>query len=130
MTQSNYFLRNCRIIISLSLILISFSSIRSQVKTEWIKTFNSPPNLVDYGRKIKLDNEGNVFVCGHSFVNEDQVGVTTILKYRPDGNQVWAKFTEEDVNMEDFQIDASGNLFVSGDKWNGSNFDILLIKYD
>lgn len=115
----------------LSLISLFLTNpVNSQVNTDWIRTFNSSPNLVDYGREIQFDNSGNIFVCGHSFVNGGKEGVTTILKYDVSGLQQWVKFTEPGVNMEDFKTDASGNLYVSGDKWNGSNFDILLIKFD
>lgn len=114
----------------LTLFVFFTGIIKAQVNIGWQRTFNSSPNLVDYGREIRIDNSSNVFVCGHSFVNDGQEGVTTILKYSDDGKELWTKFTEPGVNMEDFQIDQNGNLFVSGDKWNGSNFDILLIKFD
>lgn len=127
----NYIWENkVRLIIISLYVMIALSKGFSQVSTGWLRSFNSPPNLVDYGRKIELDNSGDVFVSGHSFVNGGQEGVTTIIKYSADGEQQWAEFTEAGVNMEDFKVGNDGNLYVTGDKWNGSDFDILLIKYD
>lgn len=71
MNKKKYFFAKVfSIILLLNLILIS-SWVNSQVSVNWQRTFNSSPNLVDYGREIKIDNNGNTFVCGHSFINSD-----------------------------------------------------------
>ncbi|MDQ3019130.1 MAG: hypothetical protein M3R36_00950 [Bacteroidota bacterium] len=105
MTTNYFLLKNAkRFFIILFLSVLSVNGF-TQVDTAWLKQYNSAPNLVDYGRKIKLDTDANVFVCGHSFINSGQEGVTTIIKYNQDGQGQWVKFTEEGVNMEDFIID-------------------------
>jgi len=126
-----YFGRNrTKIILPMLFIIYSFTQGFGQVNTAWLKQFNSSPNLVDFGRRISLDSDGNVFVCGHSFINKDQEGVTTLIKYNTAGVEQWSHFTEPGVNMEDFAIDNNNNLYITGDKWNGANNDIILIKFN
>jgi len=122
-----YINRNrAKIIFTMLFIINSFVQGTAQVDTAWLAQFNSSPNLVDFGRQISLDSEGNLFVCGHSFVNKKQEGVTTLLKYNSAGVEQWSRFTEPGVNMEDFEVDINNNLYISGEKEN----DMLLIKYD
>src|SRR5688572_14298461 len=49
-------------------------------------------------------------------------------------NIQWAsRYTSAGSNIDravDLARDASGNVIVTGTSWNGSNFDIVTVKYD
>jgi hypothetical protein len=47
-------------------LLLSCASSVAQVNTDWVALYSSPYHLLDYGRKIKVDADGNVYVGGHS----------------------------------------------------------------
>lgn len=114
-------------------ILVFFQglNIYSQSKTDWESRFNSVWGLTDFGRKLKISVDGNIYVGGHSFINSDQ-GVITLIKYNQSGEVIWEVHSDAGVtyNMEDMMLDMNENLYIVGDHWNGSNFDMLAMKYD
>jgi uncharacterized delta-60 repeat protein len=115
----------------LMLLFFTNTSVFSQVQTDWQNRFQSNWGLTDFGRKLKISQDGFIYVGGHSFISGDEA-VITLIKYDQDGNTVWQKHSETGVtdNMEDIFLDAQGNLYLVGDHWNGSNFDMLVVKYD
>lgn len=111
------------------LILIFFISNFSyaQVTAEWTRNFEGQWSLPDFGREIRFDANGNVYVAGHSLVDEQQNGVITIIKYNSAGAQQWVYHSGVGLNMEDFTIDAQGNCYAAGNMWNSNN-DFLIVK--
>ena len=122
-----------RIFFYLMFILLIFQSLNiySQSKTEWEARFNSVWGLTDYGRKLRITDDGYVYVGGHSFTS---VGLSaiTLIKYDPNGDVVWHEHSPVGVRdyMEDMILDNDGNLYLVGEYWNVSDFDMLVIKYD
>src|SRR5439155_9997109 len=79
---------------------------------------------------IGVDSVGNRFVTGQAF-NGSNYGFTTI-KYSPTGEAFWTRSYNgpgNDGNATAIAVDRSGNVFVTGPSWNGSNYDFATIKY-
>lgn len=122
-----------RNIFYLMFMLLFFQSLNiySQSKTDWEARFNSVWGLTDFGRKLKISVDGNIYVGGHSFINIGQ-GVTTLIKYDQSGEVIWKVHTDAGItyNMENMILDQDENLYIAGDHWNGSDFDMLVMKFD
>src|SRR6266496_4256119 len=90
------------------LFLVLFAVISTaQVSVAWTAPYQSSFQLVDYGREIKTDPLGNVYVGGHSLVDAQQHALVTILKYNSSGNLLWEYHSPAiDDNMEDMEIDS------------------------
>jgi uncharacterized delta-60 repeat protein len=117
-----------------SIIVLSLfvnSSLLAQVQTGWENRFSSTWGLKDFGRKLRISDDGNVYVGGHSFTGGDEA-VITLIKYDPNGSVVWQEHSQVGVRdyMEDMILGNDGYLYLVGDYWNGSDFDMLVTKYD
>jgi hypothetical protein len=98
----------------------------------WISRYDGPRNDIDQARDIAVDNSGNVYVTGRSMGNGDEFDITTI-KYDSNGGEDWVRSIDGPSNGEAdanaLEIDNSGNVYVTGKSWNGTNFDYATIKY-
>ncbi|MBK9226317.1 MAG: SBBP repeat-containing protein [Ignavibacteria bacterium] len=82
----------------------------------WSKTYNGSGDGNDEGIQIKLDDDGNVFVAGHT------TGSTTgsdfvLIKYLSDGQREWVRtfdYLNDDEYSVDLAIDNSGNAIILG----------------
>ena len=104
--------------------------------TLWKKTFIGPGTSPDEGSKITLDDAGNVYVTGTTYIDTSAYENIITIKYSSGGTQLWEKFfngtgsnTDEGV---DLTVDAMHNVYVTGKSYyGGSNgLDIITIKYD
>ena len=81
------------------------------------------------GRAVAVDSSGNVFMTGYS--NPGFVGET--IAYSSAGVPLWTnRFNgvgNQDWTPQAIAVDGSGNVFVTGSSYNGTNFDIVTIKY-
>lgn len=115
------------------LVFIIFSSpLFAQVQTVWTARFGGVWGYTDFGREIHKDQLGNIYVAGHSLVDGSH-GVITIVKYNPDGVQIWFHHSPVNDGMEDFTLSKSGNLFLTGYRFTGisGNYsDMLTEKLD
>ena len=101
-----------------------------QVNTEWvINNFTGFP----VGVMIGLDNNGNVFVTGHS---GDFTKIIT-TKYDTDGNVIWERFYSiQDLGVAAtwLSVDPFGNVIVTGYprtfSSNPVEVGLLTLKYD
>jgi uncharacterized delta-60 repeat protein len=90
---------------------------------------------IDIARSIAVDDAGNIYVTGHSNGSGTEADYATI-KYDPDGNQLWVKRYDGDLeNSWDSAIalalDSSGNIYVTGySNGSGTDRDYTTIKYD
>lgn len=116
--------------IFLFLFLTCSSSLLAQSQTAWTARFGGVWGFTDYGREIQMDQLGNIYIAGHSLVDAQQRAVITVVKYNPDGVQQWFYHSPVNDNMEDFAVSSSGNLFLTGTRWNGSAFDMLTQELD
>jgi len=101
----------------------------SQGETVWQKPWNGGSG--DEGRGIAVDSLGNVYVTGY-FWNKGNYDYLTI-KYNSSGDTVWQK-ARGNANWDDeghgIAVDSYGNVYVTGEFWNGPHPDYLTIRYD
>lgn len=80
---------------------------------------------------VVTDSAGNVYVTGRSH-NGTNYDIVTV-KYDSAGNQLWAT-TPYDGGDSDLAValavDGSGNVFVTGQSHNGTDFDYITLQYD
>lgn len=99
--------------------------------TVWVRRYNGPGNGDDYALALTLDVIGNVFVAGYATGSGTGFDFC-LLKYAPNGNLLWNKIYQGGSG-DDFARaliqDASGNVYVTGESYNGTNYDYLTLKY-
>ncbi len=103
--------------------------------TIWTKNYNGLGNGTDKANSLFVDASGNIYVTGYSdsdpslASNDNYVTV----KYSSSGTQLWASSYNGGINATDraygIVVDANGNVFVTGKSFNGSNYDIVTVKY-
>ncbi len=100
---------------------------------QWAARLNGTANQNDFGSSIAVDNTGNVYCCGlinRTGSNEDLATV----KLNSSGVQQWIEYYNWVNGFESgqkIQLDASGNIYVSGKSMNASNnYDIITLKYN
>ena len=105
----------------------------------WRHRFNGLNNDCDRPSALTVDAEGNVYVAGESYNGDREQGKTqwdtTLLKYAPDGTQLWLRHFNERPNNDDHALrvatDAAGFVYVGG--WSEDarkHRHFLLLKYD
>jgi uncharacterized delta-60 repeat protein len=106
------------------------------VTEEWVERFNGPDNLTDVATDIGVDADGNVVITGHSYGSTTNYDLKTIKYNGLTGAVMWsASYNAPPGNLSDFaralDLDAAGNVFVTGSSENASGFpDYTTIKYD
>jgi len=79
-----------------------------------------------------MDAAGNVAITGYS-ISATKFDYVTV-KYGTNSNQLWKKAMDGDAQGADaaFAIacDTTGNTYVTGKSWNGTNYDYLTVKYN
>lgn len=98
----------------------------------WTNLYNGPGNLYDSPAALAADASGNVYVAGVSYGTGSWSDWATI-KYSSAGVPLWTNRYNGPANSEDHAIalavDTSGNVIVTGDSYNGANYDYVTIKY-
>ncbi|CAN5380968.1 hypothetical protein BH09BAC5_BH09BAC5_20620 [soil metagenome] len=119
-------------------ILILFAFIFSatfsfaQVTQQWAAIYNGTGNGDDYSHAMSLDASGNIYVTGsaNNGSNDDYATV----KYNGSGVQQWVAIYNGIGSGHDqalaMTLDTSGNVYVTGQSSNGSNFDYATVKYN
>lgn len=110
--------------------LIDLGSSYSQI---WEKTWGGPED--DEGRDIALDSNNSIYITGatESFgLGEDDA---FLLKYSPDGNNIWNRTWGDSLsdNARGITIDQNNNIFITGKtESNALDFywDIFIVQYD
>jgi len=98
----------------------------------WVSRYSS--GWLARGRQIALDAQGNVYVGGNLGRPYDDSGDQLVLKYDPNGNEMWAESYNGPADhadlLLDMAVDAPGNVYVTGYSSNGSDRDYITIKYN
>lgn len=98
---------------------------------QWTARYN---NYWDYATDIAVDASANVYVTGYSYAFGTYFDYVTV-KYSTRGVQKWVKRFNGPGTSDDFaydlEIDASGNVIVTGDAFfvPGSGSDFGTVKY-
>ncbi len=98
----------------------------------WVKRYD--PGMQGSGGKIALDAQGNVYVGGNLGRPYDDSGDQLVLKYDPNGNEMWAESYNGPADgadmLLDMVVDPPGNVYITGYSSNGSDRDYITIKYN
>ena len=106
---------------------------------QWAQTYNGPGNGEDRPVAMTLDNAGNIYVVGKSFLaipNGGTTGQAVTLKYNSAGSLLWTAITLRPdyypCEPDDVAVDAAGNVYVAGSTIQGEPFayDFMTIKYN
>ncbi len=105
--------------------------------TAWVRYYNyAAANESDRGYALAIDNNQNVYVAGRS---DQDTSVTAnddflTLKYNSGGNLQWVVRYNGPANGPDaanaVRVALSGNVYVGGKTFNGTDLDICVIRYD
>jgi hypothetical protein len=99
----------------------------------WTNRYNGPANNEDQATDVAVAGSGNVFVTGYSFASDGRSDYLTIA-YSSAGVPLWTNRYNGPVNDSDdyaraVAVDGNGNVFVTGDSWNGSVQEYATIAY-
>ncbi len=98
----------------------------------WTNSYSGPGNYFDEARAVAVDGSGNVFVTGYSYDIVSGNNYATIA-YSGAGVALWTNSYNGPTNSNDIAtalaVDGSGNVFVTGDSWSGTDYDYATIKY-
>jgi uncharacterized delta-60 repeat protein len=101
---------------------------------QWAARYSGASNGVDEGKAIQVDEDGNVYVAGKTFVTGSTYDFIT-LKYNAAGVQQWVSTYNGPGNNEDLvnslAIDGSGNVYIAGVSIGlNTGSDFAVIKYN
>jgi hypothetical protein len=110
-------------------------SIFSQPQTEWVRQFNSSSNNNDHVNDMKIDEFGNIYLCGYVLYSVNSTDVL-VIKYDRNGNLLWSRTwngTGTSLSADGaskIQFDDSGYVYVLGNTFANPTYgDFLLMKY-
>ena len=119
----------------LLLVLVALVFSQTTVSLEWSQIFSSGSAFNgDYGSRVALDADGNVFVVGQR-IQSDYTSDVLILKFSPGGrlldSAVYNGVADRFDDVKDMILDAGGNLYVAVQSDLADNTeDIILLAYD
>ena len=118
-------------LIAILTLLISEQSF-SQVTQQWVSRYNGAGNTADQPVAMVLDNSGNIYVTGRSWIGT--FTDYTTIKINPAGALLWSAKYNGPANKDDesraIAVDGSGNVYVTGLSYNTLNGDCVTIKYN
>lgn len=113
------------------------SRVRSRVPASgptpsWSARYHAAGDVDDQGTRVAVDTAGNVYVTGASSNGANYDYLT--VKYDTAGNRLWAAryngLGNGDEHPYGIVVDASGNVFVTGDSaGGGTGVDYATVKY-
>jgi hypothetical protein len=130
-----------KVILRLSSILaasyfVLFQTSYCQVEVKWLAEYNGGPILQSYyPEDMILDEQGNVYLTGHTTVVEPWEYDMIAMKYSSNGQLLWVRNYNQSPHSSDngmfLKLDYQGNLVVAGvSKRTNESKDFTLIKYD
>jgi uncharacterized delta-60 repeat protein len=103
------------------------------VQEDWVRNYssgNDPEFAFSYA--VAVDESGNVYVTGSSYAPNGLPDFATV-KYSSTGDTLWVQRYNGPADNWDaateLALDASGNVYVTGESYGSSYFDYVTIKY-
>lgn len=103
-----------------SVLLVTFGTVTicgQQIQREWVRTWSSQSAKTNQAAAAMLAPDGGVVVAGSSQNAEGDFDYQ-LIKYAPNGNEVWrARYDSNSGGDDTFRgmaIDPNGNVFVTG----------------
>ena len=96
---------------------------------EWIRFYDGSIHDIDQGRKIAVDNAGNIYVSGFSTVIGYGAKIYVTIKYSSFGDSIWLRtYGAGDIGTDitDLKIDENDNIYITGE----CDANAVTIKYD
>ena len=99
----------------------------------WVRRYNGPGDWEDEAQAIAVDAAGSVCVTGYSYFGNGLDPDYVTIKYASNGDTIWIRRYGGPGNDEDMAsaiaVDGSGNVYVTGHRYSGIDFDYATIKY-
>ena len=100
----------------------------------WMARYNGPGSLSDFASAIAIDNNGNVYVTGHSWV-EGSINEYVTVKYDTNGNQLWvARYPGAYLRGYPgnfIAVDNNANVYMVGTIEGSNKYpEYVTVKYD
>lgn len=103
--------------------------------TIWTRNYDAGITTDETASDLAVDASGNIYVTG--VADNDATLLTNndfiTLKYNAAGALQWVKIFNGTANADDkaasVALDNSGNAFVAGKTWNGTDYDIQVMQY-
>lgn len=115
---------------------IFWTELNGQCDTTWTRLYDGPAHNSDKMYDMCNDAFGNFYITGRidtdpsMTVSDDCI----TMKFGPTGNLIWTRTFNNASTNEDrgtsIRAAASGNVYVSGKTFNGTDYDIFIIKFD
>jgi len=101
---------------------------------DWVSSFDGTAGLDDIAKAVGADNNGNVYVAGHSDVAAGG-SVFLTIKYDAAGDTLWTRSYHPKeaawrAEANKLAVTTDGGVLVVGTVKNGSSFNFLTLKYD
>lgn len=132
----NFNISNKKLFLLFLFLMLSSSSLKSQVTQQWAKAYNYSHNTSSYGYKIKCDKQNNVYLLGITRITPESQPSICLLKFNSNGVTQWIARYDNGFNGYnypwDMTIDSSGNIYIVGTSQRDSlanNLDLILLKY-
>jgi hypothetical protein len=102
--------------------------------TVWARTYNSPANDADFGYGCAVDAAGYCYVAGASYFGNGTADYVTVKYDATTGDTLWTRRYNGPANGSDkafdCSVDGSGNVYVCGYSFNGTDYNLLTVKYN
>jgi hypothetical protein len=100
---------------------------------QWVRRYDGTAHGDDIAFDIVIDNAHNVYISGKSleFYSNYTDDYTTI-KYNSNGDSLWVRKYDRstsETTVPVLAIDKYNNIYLTGTRWNGSNYEFSNLKY-
>jgi len=100
----------------------------------WADRYNGPANSTDFAQALEVDQEGNVYVAGHSNGIDTSLDAT-LIKYDKDGEKLWVARYDGPAKRDDWayelRCDSIRRVVVAGYSFGqGTEHDYLVLTYN